>query len=567
MPPTYRGRLFLLSNSLVPQPRLDAAGVRRLRAELGAGDDEFVIGGVGRLARSKGFDTLIRAFEAAALPAAKLVIVGEGSQRRRLERMAGSKVTLTGFRDDAKNLYEAFDLFVSPSRIEPFGRVIIEALDAGTPVIATDTQGPRDIARRFPIELVPANDVAALAAALRSAAARPPQRVALDLSEFNVDSIVARMLDAYCGVLAARGARGVGRVSERPRYLFSPVSSPHGAGELMRCLIIARELVRAQPEADVHFLVSRTAVFREAVEFPIHDCDASPTRSTTQVVAAIGEFAPHVVVFDNSGRTAQLRAARRAGARVVFSSRAPHLRRKAFRLKWMRLLDEHWLVFPGFITGELGWYEKLKQRWLPHYRVRRLDTLFPPSDPQARLDFLSRNGLEAGGYAVFVPGGRSEARSAGDPAELFVAAAREYWAITGAPVAVLTGRPAAPSSSECTGPKLLPRVAPDEVQHLLAGAKLVISNGGTTMIHALAHGRPLVAVALATDQGRRIRLAVNQGVAATAAHSAAAIAREAASLLEDAGRREQMTRRIAELGIANGVDEAVAALVALARRR
>jgi UDP:flavonoid glycosyltransferase YjiC (YdhE family) len=353
---------------------------------------------------------------------------------------------------------------------------------------------------------------------------------------------------------------------ERPRYLFSPVSGPDGAGELMRCLIIARELVRAQPEAEVRFLVSRKAVFREAVEFPIHDCDASPTRSTAQVLAAIREFAPHVVVFDNSGRTAQLEAARASGARTVFSSRAPHLRRKAFRLKWMRLLDEHWIVFPGFITGGPGWIERLKLHWFPRYRVRRLDTLLPPSDTRVRLQWLSRQGLQPDGYTVFVPGGRSEAQQVREPTELFIAAAREYVAATGETAVVLTGRAEVPVADGSTGLRLLPRVTPDEVQHLLAGAKLVVSNGGTTMVHSLAHGRPLVAVPLASDQRRRIRLAVQLGVAATAARAPQAIAAAAAALLGDAERRGQMSRRIAELGIANGVGEAVAALIALARR-
>ena len=567
VPPTYRGRLFLLGNSLVPQPHLDAAGVRRLRAELGAGDDDFVIGGVGRLVRSKGFDTLVRAFEEAALPAGRLVIVGEGYQRGRLERMAGTKVTLTGFRDDVKDLYQAFDLFVCPSRNEPFGRVIIEALDAGTPVVSTDTRGPRDIARRFPMELVPVDDVATLAGALRRAATRPRQRVVLDLSEFNVDSVVARMLEAYSEVLAVRRVQVARHVTERPRYLFSPVSGPHGAGELMRCLIIARELVRKQPEAEVHFLVSRTAVFREAVEFPIHDCDASPTRSTAQVLGAIDGFSPHVVVFDNSGRTAQLKAARRAGARVVFSSRAPHLRRKAFRLKWMRLLDEHWMVFPRFVTGELGWSEKLKLRLFPHYRCRHLDTLFPPSEPGARSAWLASRGLVEGQYVVFVPGGRGESSGVARPTELFAAAARDYVARTGAPAVVLTGRSQGRDGDVMPGRTLLPRISPEEVQHALAGAQFVVSNGGTTMIHALAHGRPLVAVPLAADQSRRIRRAVKLGAVATAQSTPDAIAAAAAHLLEDAPRRQEMARRIAELGIRNGVAEAVAALVALAACR
>ena len=100
------------------------------------------------------------------------------------------------------------------------------------------------------------------------------------------------------------------------------------------------------------------------------------------------------MVFDNSGRTSQLRAAKRAGARLVFSSRAPKLRWKAFRFKWMRLLDEHWIVFPTFVTGGLTWLERQKMRLFPGYTVRRLDTLFPPADPEARRDWLARHGLE-----------------------------------------------------------------------------------------------------------------------------------------------------------------------------
>ena len=206
VPTNYRGRVFLLPNSLVPHSRLDGAQVRRLRAEFGAGEADFVVGGVGRLAWSKGFDVLVQAFEAAAIPNARLVIVGEGRERDRLQRLAGPKVVLAGFRQDAKDLYQAFDLFVSPSRTEPFGRVIVEALDAGTPVIATDALGPRDIAQRFPIELVPIGDVDALATAMRRAAERPRERLTLDLSEFHVERIAERMLDAYREVLASRPA-------------------------------------------------------------------------------------------------------------------------------------------------------------------------------------------------------------------------------------------------------------------------------------------------------------------------------------------------------------------------
>jgi len=207
VPADYRGRVFLVPNSLIPQPRLPDAEVQRLRASLGVRPSDFLVGGVGRLAESKGFDVLIRAFGEANLPGGRLVIVGEGRERRRLESLAGSGVTFTGYRADAKVLFQAFDVFVSPSRSEPFGRVIIEALDAGVPVIATEALGPRDIARRFPVELVPIDDVTAMAGALRRAAERPRRRLTLDLSEFHVERVATRLVEAYRDVLATQPAR------------------------------------------------------------------------------------------------------------------------------------------------------------------------------------------------------------------------------------------------------------------------------------------------------------------------------------------------------------------------
>jgi glycosyltransferase involved in cell wall biosynthesis len=204
VPADYRGRVFLIPNSLVPQPRLSPRRLEELRAELGAGREDFLIGGAGRLAASKGFDVLLKAFARANLPGARLVIVGDGKERAHLERLAGDHAALTGFRTDVKDCYQAFDLFVSSSRREPFGRVIIEALDGGAPVIATDTKGPRDIARRYPVELVPNGDVAALAAALTRAQARARERVHVDLSDFHIDRVAARMLEAYREIISVR---------------------------------------------------------------------------------------------------------------------------------------------------------------------------------------------------------------------------------------------------------------------------------------------------------------------------------------------------------------------------
>ncbi len=579
VPAGYHGKVFLVPNSLVPHARLSPERIRQLRADFGAGDDDFLIGAVGRLVPRKGFDALLQAFELARLPRSRLVVVGDGSERAELQRMATAGVRFAGFRRDVKDLYQAFDLFVCPSRYEPFGRVIAEALDSGVPVIAADSEGPRDLARSYPLQLVPVDDIAQLAEALARNHAAGRRRIACDLSHFDLEHTAARLEQAYAQVLGtessiAATASGFAppppAIPQQPdarpvRILFSPVSGPGGAGELMRCLIIARELAKADPAADIRFLVNRQAVFRESVNFPIIDCDASPTNSTAQVLQTIESFRPDVMVFDNSGRTAQLRAARRAGARLVFSSRAPKLRWKAFRPKWMRLLDEHWIVFPAFVTGGLSRIERLKLRFFPHYGVRQFDTLFTPSEPEARTAWLQTHGLAPGEFVVFVPGGRGEATRVAEPAELFIAAAREFAAATGQRTVVLTGRKSVTPTDD-PNLLLLSRVEPDHVQFLLAEASIVVSNGGSTMIHVLAHGRPIISIPLAGDQDRRIRRAVRLEIAETAERNPQAIAQAAARLLREPERRSALTRRTAELGIANGVGEAVAALLALARR-
>jgi len=201
----YRGRVFEINESLIPQPKIDAAQRRALRELAGAGDADFLIGGVGRLAPVKGFDTLIRAFVAAAIPQAKLVIIGEGRERAALEKLAADgAVRLLGFRDDAKLFYQAFDLFVSASRSESLGRVLLEALDAGTPVLSTRTQGPSEILARYPGTLVPIDEVAIMADALREFAGRPPARLQHDLAAYHLDQVARETLAAYQELIGRR---------------------------------------------------------------------------------------------------------------------------------------------------------------------------------------------------------------------------------------------------------------------------------------------------------------------------------------------------------------------------
>src|SRR5260370_590230 len=69
------------------------------------------------------------------------------------------------------------------------------------------------------------------------------------------------------------------------------------------------------------------------------------------------------------------RAPRLLWARVVYISARRRQRNKAFRLRWMRLIDEHWIAYPKFIAGDLGLIERLKLKFMHRPAVRYLDVI------------------------------------------------------------------------------------------------------------------------------------------------------------------------------------------------
>ena len=130
----------------------------------------------GRLDPEKGLDTLVRAFE--SVPGT-LVLAGGGTEERRLRALAGERVRFTGTvgRDELVPLLREADVFVLPSRSEPWGMVLNEAAAAGLPLVATQGVGAaRDLVDGNGI-VVPVGDEEALADALRRLAEDPGLRV------------------------------------------------------------------------------------------------------------------------------------------------------------------------------------------------------------------------------------------------------------------------------------------------------------------------------------------------------------------------------------------------------
>jgi len=181
---------------------------------------------VGRLSYFKGFDVLLRAL--AEVEHASLLLVGDGECRGKLERLArelgiAARVRFAGRVDMSDEgqaalaaAYAAADVFCLPSteRAESFGLVLLEAMRAGVPVVASAIAGSgvgyvvRDGETGL---LVPPGDARALAAALGRLLADAPQRKRFGeagrerwRAEFTLERSVARTLALYRAVLADR---------------------------------------------------------------------------------------------------------------------------------------------------------------------------------------------------------------------------------------------------------------------------------------------------------------------------------------------------------------------------
>ncbi|MUV88779.1 glycosyltransferase, partial [Halapricum sp. CBA1109] len=127
--------------------------VASVRSELSGNGP--LVGTVGRLTEQKDFPVLVRAFGrvSESVPDARLAVVGRGEEKadlRALTRRLGieDRVTFTGFREDIPALMHAFDVFALPSRWEGFGVVFLEAMAAGTPIVASDTSAIPEVVGR-----------------------------------------------------------------------------------------------------------------------------------------------------------------------------------------------------------------------------------------------------------------------------------------------------------------------------------------------------------------------------------------------------------------------------------
>jgi glycosyltransferase involved in cell wall biosynthesis len=183
----------------------------RHRLELPSGASILLY--VGRLDREKNLEFLLRAFEgiAYALPAARLVLVGSGTEAERLKRVASElrldqKILFVGSvpQERTADYYRAADLFVFTSETETQGLVIAEAHASGLPVVAVRACGVDEVVRDGETGLLLSASIGAFASAIRALLMDEPRCRQMGLAaravadkEFPTEQSVARHIELY----------------------------------------------------------------------------------------------------------------------------------------------------------------------------------------------------------------------------------------------------------------------------------------------------------------------------------------------------------------------------------
>lgn len=167
---------------------------------------------LGRFVHKKGFDVLLKAFKSyintSPVPA-RLRLAGDGPLNKQLRDLAkkleiDNLVDFTGWVDDIVSFYDSGDIFILPSRDEPFGLVLIEAMARGKAIIATNIGGPRDFLDQDTAFLVPTDDSNALSAAMQQAATEPTlcssratAALNLFLAHYTKDAVLPEFISFY----------------------------------------------------------------------------------------------------------------------------------------------------------------------------------------------------------------------------------------------------------------------------------------------------------------------------------------------------------------------------------
>ena len=216
-------KVIVVPNGVDPSRfEVSEADGKRVRAELGIAENEILVGAVGRLVEPKALHVMIEAVSklAETTPNVRLALVGDGPLKDDLVRCASDlgvseRVLFAGVRMDVPAVLAALDVFAMSSNREGLPVVLLEAMAAGKPIVATKVGGiPEVVADHKEALLAAPNNPSELAAAmgeliadrgLREQLGRQARRKVV--SQYSVAASVRRLEEVYQDLLGKREAK------------------------------------------------------------------------------------------------------------------------------------------------------------------------------------------------------------------------------------------------------------------------------------------------------------------------------------------------------------------------
>ena len=227
----------IMPPTAIPEPDLEDAAA--WRASLGLADGHLV-GFAGRFVEEKGFDVLLRAVPLilAEIPSARFVFAGETNvvyeqffeRWRSVFEGLGDAVRSVGLlldRQRLANFYAMCDLFVLPSRSDCFAAVQVEALLCGTPLVASDIPGAREVVKISGMgRLAAPNDPVALAAAIVGSLRDPvPPPVRTRVAALFNPAVAIDRYEALFEKVVRRERMGVKSLPQGPLAPLTPATA------------------------------------------------------------------------------------------------------------------------------------------------------------------------------------------------------------------------------------------------------------------------------------------------------------------------------------------------------
>jgi len=339
------------------------------------------------------------------------------------------------------------------------------------------------------------------------------------------------------------------------KVLFIPVSGPKGVGEYIRSLTIAQKIKEEIPSSDIKFILNNNVNYLNDVPFQFHPIDGTPTLNVEVVKKIISDEKPDLCIFDSGGRTSLFKFIKNKNIPIIYVSSRNNTRSKAFRFRWLKLINQHWIVQPIFVNGHLSAVENLKIKLTGSHPPIFLETIFPEENNLRATRLKKELGLGNDKYLLFSSGGGGHRGEGEQAPEIFARSAGKIAEKTGLKCIAIMGPNYSGNLPCIPGVITIKAIANYFFIDLLNDAELAVIGGGSSIAQGLALKKICITAPAASDQEKRIDAASKQQLVIPAKADVDDIRDKVLKVLDDQRLRDSIQSNVNELNLTNGLSQ------------